>query len=178
MFLKGSDKMNLSEKIQDLRKQNNLSQEQFAEKLNVSRQAVSKWESGQSIPDVDKIIAMSEIFEVSTDYLLKDVKTKEKSVLNSLFSFEYNPKSIKMAWILGNVSYLLLTFFRLFTLGFVFDLHFYLSLIFPILFNIYMIIIYKFRKYLWSNKDRLFALVFVFIILIYNICRILTSFNG
>lgn len=64
--------MNLSEKIISLRKENNLSQEAFAEALGVSRQSVSKWESGAALPDTDKIIAMSELFGVSTDYLLKD----------------------------------------------------------------------------------------------------------
>jgi len=63
--------MNLSEKIYSLRKQNNLSQEQLAEQLGVSRQAVSKWEAGQAVPDVDKIINISELFGVTTDYLLK-----------------------------------------------------------------------------------------------------------
>lgn len=62
----------LSEKIAALRKQNGFSQETFAEMLDVSRQAVSKWESGSSIPEIDKIIRMSEIFNVTTDYLLKD----------------------------------------------------------------------------------------------------------
>lgn len=62
----------LSEKIASLRKQNGFSQETFAEMLDVSRQAVSKWESGGSIPEIDKIIRMSEIFNVTTDYLLKD----------------------------------------------------------------------------------------------------------
>lgn len=64
--------MILSEKILQLRKQNGWSQEELAEKLNVSRQSVSKWESGASIPDLGKILAMSEIFGVSTDYLLKE----------------------------------------------------------------------------------------------------------
>lgn len=64
--------MILSEKICSLRKQNGWSQEELAEKLNISRQSVSKWESGASIPDLDKIIKLSELFEVSTDYLLKD----------------------------------------------------------------------------------------------------------
>lgn len=64
--------MILADKIIFLRKQHSWSQEQLAEQLNVSRQSVSKWESGLSIPDLDKIIKMSEIFGVSTDYLLKD----------------------------------------------------------------------------------------------------------
>ena len=64
--------MILAEKIMMLRKQNSWSQEELAEKLDVSRQSVSKWESGASIPDLDKIIKLSGIFSVSTDYLLKD----------------------------------------------------------------------------------------------------------
>ena len=64
--------MNISEKIQQLRKSRGLSQEQLAEKLDVSRQAVSKWESGVSNPDSEKIVLISELFNVSTDYLLKE----------------------------------------------------------------------------------------------------------
>lgn len=63
--------MRLGQKIADLRKKNNLSQEGLAEKMNVSRQAVSKWESEQSIPDIEKIVNLSELFGVTTDYLLK-----------------------------------------------------------------------------------------------------------
>jgi len=64
--------MNIADKIQLLRKQNNLTQEQLADKLNVSRQALSKWELGVSMPEADKIIQISNLFSVSTDYLLKD----------------------------------------------------------------------------------------------------------
>ena len=69
--------MILAEKIMHLRKKNGWSQEELAGKLNVSRQSVSKWESAMSVPDLDKILLMSEIFEVSTDYLLKDDRTEE-----------------------------------------------------------------------------------------------------
>lgn len=64
--------MILAEKITMLRKQNGWSQEELAAKLNISRQSVSKWESTASVPDLDKIIKLSEIFGVSTDFLLKD----------------------------------------------------------------------------------------------------------
>ncbi len=64
--------MALGEKIYELRKQNGWSQEELAEKCEVSRQSVSKWESGQSVPDLDKILMLSDIFQVSTDYLLKE----------------------------------------------------------------------------------------------------------
>lgn len=64
--------MILADKITMLRKRSGWSQEELAERLGVSRQAVSKWESGTSLPDLDRIIKMSELFCVSTDYLLKD----------------------------------------------------------------------------------------------------------
>ena len=64
--------MILAEKIAQLRRQKGWSQEELANHLQVSRQAVSKWEGGASIPDLDKILKLSALFEVSTDYLLKD----------------------------------------------------------------------------------------------------------
>ena len=64
--------MKLEEKIALLRKQKGWSQEELAFRLDVSRQSVSKWEMGDSLPDLDKIIKLSDIFGVSTDYLLKD----------------------------------------------------------------------------------------------------------
>ncbi|CAM4183885.1 hypothetical protein AT575_04810 [Streptococcus penaeicida] len=71
--------MILADKIIEERKRNAWSQEQLAEKLDVSRQSVSKWESAQSIPDLNRIIQMAAIFDVSTDYLLKDDYPKEES---------------------------------------------------------------------------------------------------
>ena len=64
--------MILADKIIELRKKNGWSQEDLAEKLDVSRQSISKWEGAQSIPDMNKILKLSEVFSVSTDYLLKD----------------------------------------------------------------------------------------------------------
>ena len=64
--------MILADKIIELRKKNGWSQEELAEKLGVSRQSISKWEGAQAIPDLDRIITMSQIFGVSTDALLKD----------------------------------------------------------------------------------------------------------
>lgn len=84
--------MILAEKIMKLRKQNGWSQEELAMKLNVSRQSVSKWESGASIPDLDKILKLSQIFEVSTDYLLKD-EMEEDTARTTLVSYEEDPIS-------------------------------------------------------------------------------------
>ena len=64
--------MNISQKILLQRKKKGISQEDLANALNVSRQAVSKWESSQSVPDMDKIVALSSYFNITTDYLLKD----------------------------------------------------------------------------------------------------------
>ena len=66
--------MTLADRIQQLRKQRGISQEELADRVGVSRQAVSKWESEQSVPDMDKIILISDYFEVTTDYLLKGIE--------------------------------------------------------------------------------------------------------
>lgn len=64
--------MKLAEKLQLMRKREGLSQEDLAEKLGISRQAVSKWESGQSVPDLNKLIILSELYNVTIDYLVKE----------------------------------------------------------------------------------------------------------
>lgn len=74
----------MRERILKLRKQLGLSQEQLGEQLGVSRQAVSKWESGAATPDVDNIIAMCELFNVTADYLLRGIQTEEKPVSRPL----------------------------------------------------------------------------------------------
>lgn len=71
--------MILADKIAELRKKNGWSQEELAGQLGVSRQSVSKWESTSSIPDLDKILKLSAIFGVSTDYLLKDSNEPEEA---------------------------------------------------------------------------------------------------
>lgn len=85
--------MNFEEKIQKLRKEKKLSQEQLAEKLNVSRQAVSKWESGQSYPEMEKLIEMTKIFECTLDDLTNEKNTietintaKQKNPINDLLN--------------------------------------------------------------------------------------------
>lgn len=72
--------MILADKIINERKKNGWSQEELAERLSVSRQSVSKWESAQAVPDLQKILKMAEIFGVSTDYLLKDEIEPELTV--------------------------------------------------------------------------------------------------
>ena len=99
--------MSMAKRIQDLRKMRGISQEQLAEKVGVSRQAVSKWESEQSIPDLDKIITMSEFFGVTTDYLLKGVESTqltESSRSKSSIFRTYNANFVAVATALNFIG--------------------------------------------------------------------------
>lgn len=69
--------MNLAEKLTIQRKKMGMSQEQLADRLGITRQSVSKWEAGSSVPEISKLVAMSELFDVSLDYLLKDYLDEE-----------------------------------------------------------------------------------------------------
>lgn len=71
--------MNIADRIQQLRKSRGLSQEELADKIGVSRQAVSKWESAQSAPDLEKIILLSDYFDTTTDFLLKGIPPVQES---------------------------------------------------------------------------------------------------
>ena len=81
----------LSEKLYQLRKKSGLSQEQLAEQMNVSRQAISKWESGSAFPESEKLIIISNYFGVSVDYLLKDEEDDLKMANNEAGK---NPKML------------------------------------------------------------------------------------
>jgi len=80
--------MTLGEKIYALRKQQNMSQEQLSAIMGVSRQAISKWEIGESTPDVDNVVHLSEIFKVTTDYLLKNDEYVEYTPLTRTHKIE------------------------------------------------------------------------------------------
>ncbi|WP_347354027.1 helix-turn-helix domain-containing protein [Acetoanaerobium noterae] len=88
--------MILADKIILLRKKSGWSQEELAEKLNVSRQSISKWEGAQSVPGMDKILQLSEIFGVSTDYLLKDSIELEEYVEQESKSEESSVRYVSM----------------------------------------------------------------------------------
>lgn len=74
--------MALSEKLYELRKKSALSQEQLAEQLGVSRQAISKWESGKAVPETDTLVSISKYFDVSLDYLMKEGNSISESNVN------------------------------------------------------------------------------------------------
>lgn len=100
--------MSLSENLYNLRKKQNISQEELAEKLNVSRQAVSKWESGNGYPETEKIISICEIFDCSMDELVKgkisqDIKS-EKNIYDLVMSKTARHVSIGISLILLGVT--------------------------------------------------------------------------
>lgn len=76
--------MTFGEKLQTLRKAKGMSQEQLAERIEVSRQAVSKWELDESLPDINNILRLSEMFGVSTDFLLRDTIDPPEELSNNL----------------------------------------------------------------------------------------------
>ncbi|MFP4974430.1 helix-turn-helix domain-containing protein [Paenibacillus sp. CN-4] len=97
--------MNFADKLQSYRKQRGLSQENLADLIGVSRQAVSKWESGQSYPEMDKVVGLSELFHVSIDHLVKDgpeetvfgqpepqVRTDHYGLWNPSYHYEYKSR--------------------------------------------------------------------------------------
>ena len=98
--------MKFCDKLQKIRKENNVTQEQLADKLNVSRQAVSKWESGTAYPDTEKLIQISKIFNTSLDELINDNKDNSKTTNDKKFNFmetfnmifDFISKSVNMFW--------------------------------------------------------------------------------
>jgi len=87
--------MRFNEKLKNLRKGKNITQEKLAESLNVSRQAVSKWESGDVMPEIDKIVELAKMYDISLDYLLTD-KTENPHVTDQKANKVYDePKSNK-----------------------------------------------------------------------------------
>ena len=92
--------MNFAEKLKELRKQNGISQEQLAEKIYVSRQAITKWESGNGIPDIENLLAISALFNESIDSLLSEEKSlisKHEFLYESRTEYDLdNPKKIDL----------------------------------------------------------------------------------
>jgi transcriptional regulator with XRE-family HTH domain len=98
--------MSLGEKIAALRKSRSMSQEQLAGELGISRQAVSKWELNESMPDIDKVAALSKLFGVSADYLIihdDDQSNRENSPNNSGDINKYKTRTV-LGWVLSSIG--------------------------------------------------------------------------
>ncbi|RHR28768.1 XRE family transcriptional regulator [Clostridium sp. AF19-22AC] len=121
--------MNFSEKLLALRKSRDLTQEQLAEKLDVSRQSISKWESGQAVPELEKIVALSGLFDVTIDYLLKPSEIDELSIKTEMLEKQQEQmlvrerKRTKMIHCILYVVGIYLIFFAVYFVG-----HFYLEI--------------------------------------------------
>ncbi|HFI0253862.1 TPA: helix-turn-helix domain-containing protein [Streptococcus suis] len=103
----------LAQQIKKLRTGQNLSQDDLAEKLYISRQAVSKWENGEATPDIDKLVQLSEIFGVSLDYLVlgkepeKEIVVEQRGKMNV---WEYLNEESKRQLTRGEFVFLILCF--------------------------------------------------------------------
>jgi len=133
--------MEFSEKLITLRKSRDLTQEQLAERLNVSRQSVSKWESGQVIPEVEKLVELSRVFDVTVDYLVKPSQIDELSVKTEILEQQQRQimareekRSQHFRRILYSVA-VYLVYFALYLLG-----HYYLEFWNPsVIFAVFLI---------------------------------------
>ncbi len=88
--------MNFNEKLIELRKSKGMSQEELGAELKVSRQTVSKWESGQSYPDFQRLVLLSDYFDLTLDELVKDInvqEVREKNISNDKINSIYNDVS-------------------------------------------------------------------------------------
>lgn len=91
--------MRIADKIKNARMQKGYTQEQAAENLLVSRQTISNWENGRSLPDIISIIKMSELYELSLDEMMKGDKALLKKVERDVGAVKAEKKLIKFAWI-------------------------------------------------------------------------------
>ena len=91
--------MNIGDKIKTAREENKLTQTQASESLMVSRQTISNWENGKSLPDILSVIRMSELYKISLDELLKGDKTMIEKIEKDVEMSKTEKKIIKYAWI-------------------------------------------------------------------------------
>lgn len=102
--------MKFNEKLIELRKKRGLSQEELSYKLNVTRQTVSKWELGQAIPEMDKLVEMSKIFNVSVDELVSEKETTfiEKTVIEDQTIGAQDGKENKVKFIIIGILFVVI----------------------------------------------------------------------
>ena len=120
--------MNISEKIKKIRNNENLTQEQFAEKIYVSRNAVAKWETNRGYPDIQNLITISEVFNISLDELVKeDSKVKNKIISESSSKKWHFLVILYLIAIIVYIFYFLI-FHKVFMIGFLVSTFFMLGI--------------------------------------------------
>ncbi len=135
--------MNISEKIKQIRNKEGLTQEQFSEKINVSRNAVAKWETNRGYPDIQNLINISEIFNISLDELVKDdVNVKNKIIAESSSKKWHFLVILYLVAIIIYIVYFLI-FHKIFMIGFL------ISTIFMLGIETYIFI----KDKIWKNNN-------------------------
>lgn len=135
--------MNISEKIKQIRNKEWLTQEQFSEKINVSRNAVAKWETNRGYPDIQNLINISEIFNISLDELVKDdINVKHKIIAESSSKKWHFLVILYLVAIIIYIVYFLI-FHKIFMIGFL------ISTIFMLGIETYICI----KDKIWKNKN-------------------------
>lgn len=102
--------MNIGDKIKNAREENKLTQTQASESLMVSRQTISNWENGKSLPDILSVIRMSELYQISLDELLKGDKAMMDKIEKDIEISKMEKKIIKYAWISILLGIMIFTF--------------------------------------------------------------------
>lgn len=147
--------MEFAEKLITLRKSKELTQEQLADILSVSRQSVSKWENGQVIPDVEKIVELSKIFDVTTDYLLQPSEIDELSIKTEILEQQQKQmmeREKKRSRISKNIMYsigIYLIFFAVYFIG-----HFYFEIWNPSVIFAELLIATAIVVFVWAKSSR------------------------
>lgn len=132
--------MNISEKIKSIRNAENLTQEKFAERINVSRNAVAKWETNRGYPDIQNLINISETFNISLDNLVKEDNLVKNKIIAASSSRKWH--FLMILYLIAIVMYIFyfLIFHKIFMLGFL------ISTLFMLGIEIYVVIKDKIYK--------------------------------
>ena len=120
--------MNISEKIKKIRDNERLTQEQFAEKIYVSRNAVAKWETNRGYPDIQNLITISEVFNVSLDELVKEDDNVKSKIISESSSTKWH--FLVIMYLIAIIIYIIyfLIFHKIFMLGFLISTFFMLGI--------------------------------------------------
>lgn len=136
--------MEFSSKIREVRKKENLTQEEFAEKIFVSRNAVAKWETNRGYPDIQNLITISDVFEISLDELVK----KDKNVKNKIIA-ESSSKKWHLLVIIYLITIILYILYFLFAHK-IFMIGFLIATLFMLVIEVYVFIKDKIYRNKWS----------------------------
>lgn len=142
--------MKFNENLKFLRKKEGLTQEELAEKLNVSRQSVTKWESGNAIPDIEKIKEIAYIFLISVDSLIGDIENKKPNKLKKrIQDIGWFIFAILVFAVIVNIS------ISEFLIKIIPNINYAIGIIILMIIPTFSIMIFLIKKYLMGNKEKI-----------------------